>query len=415
MAFLIIFLITLGSATAAAQDRAEAAAPDRTEADGQDSADAATQDHVHEEPALQAGWTWIIDANVFAGYNYQRRRYTDFTAWESQNWGMLAGRRPLGPGQLSVHGMVSLEPFTIRNLGSPQVFQTGETYENFPLVDYQHPHDLVMQLGATYRREHRRAAYWFGADVVGSPSLGPVPFMHRDSARDNPQAPLAHHYLDSTHITPGVLRGGVGVGAFTLEGSVFRGQSPDEDRLDIDEPRLNSWATRICWRRGPWQAQISGGRLRQPESFVPGDATRLTASVGFDGDVGTRPLNATIAWGQNRELHGIFDSVLAEWRWGMRTNDTVYGRGELMEKEIVGLGHIHDAFAHPIQISKVAALTLGYVRDLAMSSWGRFGVGGDFTAYRTSADLFDPYGYPRSFHLFFRWRPVPPAAGAHIH
>ncbi len=416
MAFLIVFLITLGSAvSAAAQDRGNAPSPDGADAEQQDAADAAPQDHVHEEPALQAGWTWTLDANVFAGYNYQRRRYTDFTAWESQNWGMLAGSRMLGPGQLSVHGMVSVEPFTIRDLGSPQVFQTGETYQNFPLVDYQHPHDLVMQLGATYRREHRRAAYWFGADVVGNPSLGPVPFMHRESARDNPQAPLAHHYLDATHITPGVLRGGIGAGAFSVEASVFRGQSPDEDRLDIDEPRLNSWASRIGWRSGPWQAQISGSRLRQPESYVLADATRLTASVAFDGDVRGRPLHSTIAWGQNRELHGILDSVLAEWRWNLRTHDTVYGRGELMEKEIVGLGHVHDVVGHPIQISKVAALTVGYVRELAAMSWGRFGIGGDFTGYRTSADLFDPYGYPRSFHLFFRWRPVPRAAGAHVH
>ncbi len=382
---------------------------------------AAAQDHVHDQPpvpapaATRTGWTWALDANVFAGYNYQRRRYTDFATWESQNWGMLAGSRALGGGQLSVHGMVSLEPVTVGDIGSPQVFQTGETYLQFALVDYQHPHDLIMQLGATYRREHRRAAYWLGADVVGSPALGPVAFMHRDSARDNPQAPLAHHYLDATHITPGVIRAGIGFAGLTLEGSVFRGQSPDENRLDIDEPRLNSWSSRVGWRSGPWQAQFSGGRLHRPESFLPFDMTRLTASLGFDGELRARPLNATFAWGQNREAHGILDSLLAEGRWSARARDTLYGRGELMEKEIVGLGHVHDVVTHPIQISRVAALTVGYVRDLATAPWGRFGVGGDFTAYHTSRDLFDSYGYPRSFHLFLRWRPAAPASGPHIH
>ena len=44
--------------------------------------------------------------------------------------------------------MFSLEPFTLRDIGSPQVFQTGETFNGAPLIDYQHPHDLIMNLGA---------------------------------------------------------------------------------------------------------------------------------------------------------------------------------------------------------------------------------------------------------------------------
>ena len=115
------------------------------------------------------------------------------------------------------------------------------------------------------------AAIIVGADLVGSPTLGPTAFMHRASARNNPQAPLSHHFLDSTHITTGVLRAGVEVGSFTFENSVFRGEEPDEDRLDIDQPRLDSWAGRVSWRRGPWQAQFSGGRLHEPEWFEPYD------------------------------------------------------------------------------------------------------------------------------------------------
>ena len=56
--------------------------------------------------------------------------------------------------------MVSLEPFTIQPLGSPQVFQTGETYRRAPLIDYQHPHDLFMQLGVRWARPLA-----FGRDV----------------------------------------------------------------------------------------------------------------------------------------------------------------------------------------------------------------------------------------------------------
>ena len=90
--------------------------------------------------------------------------------------------------------MISLEPFTMRGIGSPQLFQTGESYQRRPLIDRQHPHDLFMELGATYRLTRpRRTTIILSADLVGPAALGPTPFMHRESARNNPQAPLTHH------------------------------------------------------------------------------------------------------------------------------------------------------------------------------------------------------------------------------
>jgi hypothetical protein len=166
--------------------------------------------HMPDPPAEQA-WTWATDANVFVGYNYQQRRFADFAAIESQNWFMLAGTRKAGPGHLTLTGMLSLEPLTIGRLvyagdggmervyafspsgervpfgGSPQLFQTGESYQQVPYVNVQHPHDLFMSLGATYRVERPNAAYVFGAALVGEATLGPTAFMHRESARDNPQ------------------------------------------------------------------------------------------------------------------------------------------------------------------------------------------------------------------------------------
>src|ERR1041384_4753325 len=108
---------------------------------------------------------------------------------------MGSGERLRGRGRLIVDTMISLEPFTVPAAGSPQLFQTGESYQQTPLVNLQHPHDLLMGLGATYRLERPRITYLFGASLVGSPALGPTAFMHRDSARDNPQAPLSHHSL----------------------------------------------------------------------------------------------------------------------------------------------------------------------------------------------------------------------------
>src|SRR5262245_24360894 len=211
-------------------------------------------------------WTWSADGNAFFGYNYQQRHFADFSAWESQNWFMGTGDRHVGNGRLVLQTMISLEPFTIGTLvyggenridagGSPQLFQTGETYQNVPLVNFQHPHDLIMELGGAYRVVGDRVSYNLGLYLVCEQTLGPPVFMHCESARDNPQGPRTHNFMDSKHISEGVVRGGIEKNGVTLEGSVFRGAEPDENRTNIEEPGLNSWAARIGYRRGPWSAQ----------------------------------------------------------------------------------------------------------------------------------------------------------------
>jgi hypothetical protein len=404
--------------------------------------DSQPAEHQHTAPAGNT-WTWSTDANIFAGYNYQQRKFADFSALESQNWFMVSGDRAVGHGTLTLSGMFSLEPWTIGRLvygsgifaagservyaftdtgervpigGSPQAFQTGESYLGSPLINYQHPHDLFMGLGATYRFTGGPAQYTLGADLVGSPALGPTAFMHRESARNNPSVPLTHHYMDSTHITTGVVRTGVEIGQVMFEASVFRGEEPDENRLNIDQPRLDSWSVRGSWRRGPWQAQVSGGRLHAPEWFEPVDVIRLTASASFIGTIASRPLALTAAWGQNRDV-GLFalDGYLVEWDLRASPNNIVYGRAESMLKEIFGLG-VHPAglLNHPRNFSHIDALTVGYVREIATLAWSRLGIGADMTVHRTSQDLVEYYGSPKSYHLFLRWRPSA-IAPAHIH
>src|SRR5919204_844521 len=339
--------------------------------------------------AVAQDWTFTTDANAFFGYNYQQRKFADFSAWESQNWFMLDGTRELDSGRLSLLAMISLEPLTVDAAGSPQLFQTGESYKRQPLSNNQHPHDLFMELGGAYRIERPQLAYLLGVYLVGSPALGPTPFMHRESARDNPQVPLSHHYLDSTHISYGVLTAGVQTGPFTFETSAFRGAEPDENRYNIETPRLDSYSGRIGWKRGPWQAQFSAGHLRVPEWFEPYDETRLTASIGFDGAIRSRPLSALLAWGQNRQAivkNGVSDMFLTEWDLRATPMTVFYGRAEVGEKEILGLGYHPFGFSHPHLYSHIDTLTLGVVRDVVNGSTGRFGIGADVTLYHMSPD-----------------------------
>jgi hypothetical protein len=383
-----------------------------------DAQDSASRDHAAHVVDAD-GWSWSADANVFAGFNDQHRQFADFSSWESQNWFMAAGTRRVGTGRLMIDTMLSLEPFTVGKAvfsggqrvvagGSPQLFQTGESFQGAPLVNYQHPHDLLMALGGTYRLERPRLTYVVGADLVGSPTLGPTAFMHRESARDNPQAPLTHHFLDSTHITSGVIRGGVEVQGFTFETSAFRGEEPDEHRVKLDRPRLNSWAGRVGWRGGSWQAQFSGGRLHEPEWFEPYDMTRLTASVAFDGSVGDRPLTAMIAWGENREFtpyRGVADNYLLEADFRATDATSLYGRIEKVRKEVLGLGYHPKGFGHPHIYSDIDAFTIGLVRDLPIRAAGRTGIGADITLYNMSPDMALYWAGSNSIHVFLRWRP----------
>jgi hypothetical protein len=142
------------------------------------------------QAAAPKTWNWSASGNVFAGYNYQRRKFRDFDAWESQNWFMAEGDRAAGRGRVHLRSMFSLEAVTLHDIGSPQVFQTGETFRGAPLIDYQHPHDLIMGLGGEYRRPAGAFTLLLGADLVGSPTLVPPPFMHRPSAEGNPGAAL---------------------------------------------------------------------------------------------------------------------------------------------------------------------------------------------------------------------------------
>src|SRR4029077_17080545 len=154
-----------------------------------------------------------------------------------------------------------------------EIFQAGEAIDGQPLIDRQHPHDLFMQLGAIWRMHTPDAT---GRRVPGGPAadpaLGPAAFMHRASAADNPAAPLGHHTLDSTHIAFGVVTAAVDHGPWVVEGSLFNGREPDENRWDIEFGRLDSFSGRLWYRpNDEWEFQASSGRLKEPEQLDPGN------------------------------------------------------------------------------------------------------------------------------------------------
>src|SRR5206468_760944 len=146
----------------------------------------------------------------------------------SSNMLMGMAQRPIGPGTLGLRAMLSLEPSTIGKEGYPLLLQTGETANGrTPLIDGQHPHDLFMELAGSYSIASGNRSMFVYAGLPGEPALGPPAFMHRFSSMSLPEAPITHHWLDSTHISFGVVTAGAVVDRVKIEASAFRGREPD--------------------------------------------------------------------------------------------------------------------------------------------------------------------------------------------
>ncbi len=325
------------------------------------------------------------------------------------NWLMAMYSHPLNESsQLGARFMISLDPLTEGGRGYPLLLQSGESWHDQPLHDRQHPHDLFDELSLSYSHKfaHDFSSYiYFG--YPGEPALGPPSFMHRASAMDNPDAPIGHHWEDSTHITFGVATAGIAWKAVKLEGSIFTGREPDENRYDFDSPRFDSYSGRVSWNPTPNLAlQVSHGYLHSPEAPEPNvNQHRTSASVIYNMPLGNDAnWSTSLVWAQDRNTgERATHALLAETNF-RRGRDTIYARWERVEKS----GHelVLDAADHD-RIFAVAAYTIGYVRDIAHGSGIDVGLGGQFTLNGMPGYLERYYGkdLPYSFQLFLRVRP----------
>src|SRR5687767_6324448 len=226
-------------------------------------------------------WSLMLHGFAFGQYIRQEGPRGD-DQLGSLNWAMLMASRTVAGGRLQFRTMLSLDPGTVTARGYPLLLQTGETYQDQPLHDRQHPHDFWMELGVLYERQVTdRLGISLYAAPSGEPALGPVAFMHRPSAMDDPVAPLGHHWQDATHISYGVLTAGIFTRFWKLEGSYFNGREPDERRWAMDEIRLDSYSGRLTVNPSVNVSMTVGyGLLRSPERLNPDESVRrLTASV----------------------------------------------------------------------------------------------------------------------------------------
>jgi hypothetical protein len=362
----------------------------------------------------QAGeWLVMFHYNASVGVNSQGGP-RGVTKFESANWFMPEAIRRVGKGTLDLRGMLSFEPFTFPKGGSPLLFQTGETYKGEPLLDRQHPHDFVMELSANYTLPLGEKGTWFTYfGYPGEPALGPVAFMHRASAGLNPSAPLSHHLQDSSHISFGVFTTGFTYRWFKLEGSVFNGREPDENRYNFEAHPWNSRSARLSFApNSNWSMQVSHGFLRDPEALEPGDVRRTTASISYNRRFTRGSWATSFIWGRNHESHDgeIFNlnGYVAESSVRFAERNSFYTRLELVDKNqllrdsdrmSLGITDHHPSF-------RIGAYTFGGTRDLWSSKWLIASLGADVTFYSKPSILDPIYGnHPTSYRVFINLRP----------
>jgi hypothetical protein len=381
---------------------------------GQEPAAPAAEQHQHHmtPEAGASPWTFMQDGIVFGMFNHQGgpRGGDEFKV---PNWWMGMLSRDVGKSKLTFTSMLSLDPATVGKRGYGEIFQVGEVVDGRPLIDRQHPHDLFMQLAAIWRTPLTdKTGLTLAGGPAGEPALGPVAFMHRASAADNPFAPLGHHTFDSTHIAFGVVTAAVDHGPWTAEGSVFNGREPDEDRWGIDFGKLDSVSGRLWYKPSDrWEFQVSSGRLVDPEQLEPGNIIRTTASASWmkmkDADFSA----VTAAYGVNSTNHGRRNAVFVEGT-RRRTGLSLYGRAEVLqvESELLNTGLVPDHGAE--NNATVGAFTAGAVRDVLKWRGAEGGLGAQLTFYATPESLRTSHGdHPVSFQIFFRLRPPAGAMG----
>ncbi len=362
--------------------------------------------------AMKGPWMYMVHANVFIDDTQQTSPRGGDKLF-STNWLMPMATRELGPGQLTIRAMFSLEPATITGRRYPLLFQQGETAFGKPIADGQHPHDFFMELAALYDLKlGPKTLLTFYAAPIGDPSIGPTAYPHRASAMENPVGTLGHHQEDSTHIASDVVTLGLTHGIVRVEASGFHGREPDEFRWNIDQGAIDSWSTRLTVQPGHnWSGQYSYARLKSPEQlFAAENQERMTASVMYNRPLRVGNWASTTLWGRTRSLGdgGKENSYLLESTLRFAVRERVWTRIENAGRstELVNGENPLPAGFHEESLTHVQAYTFGYDHDFDLLPHVASALGAQVTVYGVGRPLQGIYGTdPVGVNLFVRLRP----------
>jgi hypothetical protein len=338
-------------------------------------------------------WSFMVHGQLDLVHSWQEAPRGDSKTFPA---GMLMGmaRRPVGDGTLQFKAMVSPDPLMGKK-GYPLLLASGETANGRdPLIDRQHPHDFFMELSASVSQAigPKTSLFLYGG-LPGEPAFGPPAFMHRQSISASPEAPISHHWLDSTHITFGVLTAGLVHDNFKVEVSRFNGREPDQHRWNIETGPLDSTSVRLSWNpTKEVSLQGSWAHLEEPEQLEPGvNQRRWSASGTYTRPMANGWWSTSVAWGRKGLEGKNYDAFALEsslnWKdW------TLFGRGEITENNELVVHDEEEEEDHHGEAFRVGKVSVGLLREFALAKNLKLGIGGLYAVNFVPDELEDAYG-----------------------
>lgn len=310
---------------------------------------------------------------------------------------MVTYARAMSPGnQLRIDLMGSAEPLTVGDRGTPQLLQTEH-------VDSMHAHDTVMALefrDVLTLDAHGAQTLTFLFAPRGEAAVGPVPFMHRESAEGNPDAPLGHNLQDGFHDVSTVLGMAYETGPTTVEATAFSGH---DIRGPFPTHRPDSYALRVT-RSLDGHVGVGGSysdvRLTDDAGAAEHDEF-VSAWLTTSHEVGGHDLKSTFIWARVRPGRKAARNSLLEEAVYQRGDNRFYGRAEVLQ---VAPGQLDLELAGDgAEARWVEAITLGYERALYSRDGLSLFVGGSYTKDVVPASFSTAYGpEPGGAKLYLR-------------
>lgn len=347
---------------------------------------------------------WVIMLHGFSYliFDHQRGKRGNKKVFD-ENMFQCTAQRNAEHDTFALRTMFSLEPVTIGKCGYPLLFQTGETCNGkTPLIDRQHPHDFFMELALVYSHlfdNDSSLFFYFG--IPGEPALCPPVYFMRFSSEYNPEAPLAHHWIDSTHITFGVATiGFIYNQNFKVEFSTFTGREPNQHRFDIEKPTFDSFCFRLSYNPTENLAlQVSSGLLKSPDQLEPNvNIVRSILSAIYNRNFhDTSNWQTSLILGINADRPGhVLPALLVDSTFEYKRTHLGFFRFESIVKD--------DLFVPPDPLAgikfNINKFSFGYIFEW-MTGHVKWGLGGLLDFFAISHALKESYGNINPSYMIF--------------
>ncbi|MFN8946640.1 MAG: hypothetical protein ACK6DM_05290 [Alphaproteobacteria bacterium] len=169
--------------------------------------------------------------------------------------------------------------------------------------------------------------------------------------------------------------------------SRYKGREPDQDRFDIEEPKLDSTSIRASWNPSEnLSLQVSWADFNRPEQLEPEvDDTRLSASAIYTVRLANEGWwSTTIAWGLKVPSDDETTHALAlETAYAPDRDWTLFARGEVIESHELDPADT---------INTVGKISFGAIRDFHVAENVRLGIGALYSVNFVPDNLEPSYG-----------------------